>query len=105
MRRRRAITLQPRDLVAHALTGEFATDGTHAAATLVFDYPTPLAAAEFVRDVRGCLRPGGALLLGADSRVSLRASRWGYGDQIAEMCEAWGARDRERHRVRRTRLL
>ena len=29
--------LQPRDLVAHALTGEMATDGTHAAATLVFD--------------------------------------------------------------------
>src|SRR5262245_29394925 len=29
--------LQPRDLVAHALTGEFATDGTHAAATLAFD--------------------------------------------------------------------
>jgi xylulokinase len=30
-------TLQPRDLIAHALTGEIATDGTHAAATLVFD--------------------------------------------------------------------
>ncbi|HEY8179191.1 MAG TPA: FGGY family carbohydrate kinase, partial [Candidatus Limnocylindria bacterium] len=29
--------LQPRDLVAHALTGEIATDGTHAAATLAFD--------------------------------------------------------------------
>jgi len=29
--------LQPRDVVAHALTGEIATDGTHAAATLVFD--------------------------------------------------------------------
>jgi sugar (pentulose or hexulose) kinase len=29
--------LQPRDLVAHALTGELATDGTHAAATLAFD--------------------------------------------------------------------
>jgi xylulokinase len=34
-RARRA--LQPRDLLAHALTGEMATDGTHAAATLVFD--------------------------------------------------------------------
>ena len=32
-----ARALQPRDLVAHALTGEMATDGTHAAATLVFD--------------------------------------------------------------------
>jgi xylulokinase len=31
------LALQPRDLVAHALTGEFATDGTHAAATLAFD--------------------------------------------------------------------
>jgi sugar (pentulose or hexulose) kinase len=29
--------LQPRDLVGEALTGETATDGTHAAATLVFD--------------------------------------------------------------------
>lgn len=29
--------LQPRDLVAYSLTGEIATDGTHAAATLVFD--------------------------------------------------------------------
>jgi sugar (pentulose or hexulose) kinase len=34
-RARRA--LQPRDLVAVALTGETATDGTHAAATLVYD--------------------------------------------------------------------
>ena len=31
------LALQPRDLVGHALTGEFATDGTHAAATLAFD--------------------------------------------------------------------
>jgi sugar (pentulose or hexulose) kinase len=35
--RRARRALQPRDLVAHALTGETATDGTHAAATLVFD--------------------------------------------------------------------
>ncbi|MEA2608071.1 MAG: xylulokinase [Chloroflexota bacterium] len=34
---RAAFALQPRDLVAFALTGEFATDGTHAAATLVYD--------------------------------------------------------------------
>ena len=34
---RARLALQPRDLVAHALTGEMATDGTHAAATLVFD--------------------------------------------------------------------
>jgi xylulokinase len=31
------LALQPRDLVAHALTGEAATDGTHAAATLLYD--------------------------------------------------------------------
>ena len=29
--------LQPRDLVVHALTGEWATDGSHAAATLFYD--------------------------------------------------------------------
>ncbi|MEO8229369.1 MAG: FGGY family carbohydrate kinase [Chloroflexota bacterium] len=34
---RAAHALQPRDLVALALTGELATDGTHAAATLVYD--------------------------------------------------------------------
>jgi len=34
---RAALALQPRDLVATALTGETATDGTHAAATLAFD--------------------------------------------------------------------
>jgi sugar (pentulose or hexulose) kinase len=34
---RAALALQPRDLVAMALTGEPATDGTHAAATLVYD--------------------------------------------------------------------
>ena len=34
---RAAWVLQPRDLVAHALTGEMATDGTHAAATLLYD--------------------------------------------------------------------
>jgi xylulokinase len=32
-----ALALQPRDLAALALTGEPATDGTHAAATLVYD--------------------------------------------------------------------
>ena len=31
------MALQPRDLVALALTGELATDGTHAAATLAYD--------------------------------------------------------------------
>jgi xylulokinase len=35
--RRAALALQPRDLVALALTGEAVTDGTHAAATLGYD--------------------------------------------------------------------
>jgi sugar (pentulose or hexulose) kinase len=34
---RAATMLQPRDLVGFALTGELATDGTHAAATLLYD--------------------------------------------------------------------
>jgi xylulokinase len=34
---RAAFALQPRDLVAMALTGEVATDGTHAGATLAYD--------------------------------------------------------------------
>ena len=34
---RARLALQPRDLVGQALTGEAATDGTHAAATLVYD--------------------------------------------------------------------
>jgi sugar (pentulose or hexulose) kinase len=34
---RAALALQPRDLVGLALTGEAATDGTHAGATLVYD--------------------------------------------------------------------
>jgi sugar (pentulose or hexulose) kinase len=35
--REAALAFQPRDLIAQALTGEAATDGTHAAATLVYD--------------------------------------------------------------------
>ena len=35
--RRAVLALQPRDLVALALTGEAVTDGTHAAATLLYD--------------------------------------------------------------------
>jgi sugar (pentulose or hexulose) kinase len=35
--REASVALQPRDLVALALTGELATDGTHAAATLAYD--------------------------------------------------------------------
>lgn len=43
--------LQPRDVVAHALTGEIATDGTHAAATLVFD----IRRREWARDLQEAL--------------------------------------------------
>jgi sugar (pentulose or hexulose) kinase len=43
--------LQPRDLVAHALTGETATDGTHAAATLLFD----IRRREWARDLQDAM--------------------------------------------------
>ena len=49
--RRAARALQPRDLVAYALTGEMATDGTHAAATLLFD----LRRREWARDLQDAL--------------------------------------------------
>lgn len=43
--------LQPRDLVAQALTGEMATDGTHAAATLLYD----IGRREWARDIPDAL--------------------------------------------------
>ncbi|HEX9634415.1 MAG TPA: FGGY family carbohydrate kinase [Candidatus Limnocylindria bacterium] len=49
--RRASRALQPRDLVGHALTGEMATDGTHAAATLVFD----LRRREWAHDLQDAL--------------------------------------------------
>ena len=73
--------LQPRDLVAHALTGEMATDGTHAAATLAFDL-TRRAWADDLVDAMGLsadlfppVRPSaetvGVLHRAAASRVGL----------------------------------
>ena len=44
---RTATFLQPRDLALHALTGELATDGTHAAATLFYE----LAAGRWDREI------------------------------------------------------
>ncbi|MDQ6796330.1 MAG: FGGY family carbohydrate kinase [Chloroflexota bacterium] len=48
---RARLALQPRDLVARALTGEVATDGTHAAATLVFDLGAGAWAADLLAGV------------------------------------------------------
>lgn len=80
---RARLALQPRDLVAHALTGEFATDGTHAAATLVFDllrgaWAPDLQEAmklppELFPSVRGSAEQLGGLLPSAARRVGLAA--------------------------------
>ena len=69
--------LQPRDLVAHALTGEIATDGTHAAATLAFDLRRRAWADDLI-DAMGLPRrplPPGAPLL--------RAAGWPAGGRGA----------------------
>jgi xylulokinase len=78
-----ARALQPRDLVAHALTGELATDGTHAAATLAFDLlglawaPDLIEAMELPADlfprVRASFETVGGLLPSAAERVGLPA--------------------------------
>ncbi len=75
---RAAFALQPRDLVGLALTGVTATDGTHAAATLVYD----LRAGEWDRRLLGDLaldpalfppvRPSGAVLGGLLGSVAAR---------------------------------
>lgn len=75
--------LQPRDLVAHALTGETATDGTHAAATLVFDirrraWATDLQEAldlptELFPPLRPSAAPIGGLATSVARRVGLPA--------------------------------
>ena len=73
--------LQPRDLVAHALTGEIATDGTHAAATLAFDLHRRAWADDLIdamglpRDLFPAVRPSaepvGGLLAAVARRVGL----------------------------------
>jgi xylulokinase len=75
--------LQPRDLVAHALTGETATDGTHAAATLVYDLRRGAWAGDLAEamglpvDLFPPLRPSaeavGGLLASVARRVGLPA--------------------------------
>ncbi|MGZ8502175.1 MAG: xylulokinase, partial [Candidatus Limnocylindrales bacterium] len=75
---RASLALQPRDLVALALTGEVATDGTHAAATLVYD----LRRGEWDRGLLGDLgleptlfpsvRPSSAVIGGLRARVAGR---------------------------------
>lgn len=75
---RAALALQPRDLVALALTGEVATDGTHAAATLVYD----LRRADWDRGLFDDLgfspslfppvRPSSAVIGGLRARVAAR---------------------------------
>ncbi|HEX6654732.1 MAG TPA: FGGY family carbohydrate kinase, partial [Candidatus Limnocylindria bacterium] len=79
---RAAAALQPRDLVALALTGELATDGTHAAATLAFDLKERAWAADLLDGmrlsadlfppVRPSSAPVGALLNSVAKRVGLR---------------------------------
>lgn len=70
--------LQPRDLVAFALTGEVATDGTHAAATLLYelraarwDEPT-IAALDLDSRMLPPLRPASAILGGLRATVARR---------------------------------
>ncbi len=63
-----ALALQPRDLVALALTGEAATDGSHASATLVFDLvrrrwdPEILAALDLPETLWPAVRPAWSVL-------------------------------------------
>ncbi len=80
---RAASALQPRDLVAHALTGEMATDGTHAAATLCLRSPP----AGVGRGSAGCAGTSPAALPPAARlsratgrpRPGHRAARWPAG--------------------------
>ena len=75
---RATLALQPRDLVALALTGEVVTDGTHAGATLVYD----LRRGQWDRSLMGDLglppslfppiRPSSAVVGGLRARVAGR---------------------------------
>lgn len=80
---RAALALQPRDVVALALTGDAATDGTHAGATLLYNLRADAWDARMLRDLAldpsllPPIRPSGAivdgLLSSVASRVRLRA--------------------------------
>ena len=109
---RASLALQPRDLVAHALTGEMATDGTHAAATLVFDlrrrewatdlqeavglrpdlFPPVRPSAEPVGELRASIagrvgvQPGVPVILGgADSQACALGAGVVAGGPVSEM--------------------
>lgn len=75
---RAALALQPRDLVALALTGEAATDGTHAAATLVYDLRAGSWDAELLADLDldprlfPPIRPSSAVIGGLRPAVAAR---------------------------------
>lgn len=75
---RAAFALQPRDLVALALTGEVATDGTHAAATLLYDLrsgdwaPDLVAAFDIDPGLLPPLRPSWEVLGGLRGPVARR---------------------------------
>jgi len=75
---RAALALQPRDLVALALTGESATDGTHAGATLLYDLHAGAWDMAMLRDLDldpsllPPIRPSGAVLAGLRSSVAGR---------------------------------
>jgi xylulokinase len=81
--RRAALALQPRDLIALALTGVAATDGTHAAATLVCDLRRNAWAgdlqealglpARLFPPIRPSWEPLGGLLPSVASRIGLPA--------------------------------
>jgi xylulokinase len=78
------LALQPRDLVARALTGEAATDGTHAAATLAYGLRAGSWDSELIEglelpatlfpSVRGSWEPVGTLLPRIAAQVGLPAS-------------------------------
>ena len=109
--------LQPRDLVAHALTGEIATDGTHAAATLAFDlhrrawaddlidamglprdlFPTVRPSAEPVGGLRRRWRGASASIPGSRSSWAepiRRPAPWAPGSSRQARSARWRARRR-----------
>jgi sugar (pentulose or hexulose) kinase len=73
-----ALALQPRDLVALSLTGEAATDGTHAGATLAYDLragdwdPKMLDYLAFDRSLFPPILPSGAIVGGLRPTIAKR---------------------------------
>ena len=75
---RASLALQPRDIVALELTGEAATDGTHAAATLVYDLragdwdPGLLAELGLPASLFPPIRPSSSVVGGLRPRIAAR---------------------------------